>query len=157
MPNNRQVYALETTYTFQQNKSGEVTPDCSLLSNLLYESEYESQLWMLFDANKQLICSGDAYPNQVGRLLSAHSNISSFTQLCILVKIMSHAGEDIQKYRRTLLLRKYTKGKKLCTHARTHARTHTLTHHTHTHTRAHTHTHTHTEGIWWDFCQFTSV
>ncbi|KAK2143639.1 hypothetical protein LSH36_824g01029 [Paralvinella palmiformis] len=65
LPENRQIYALELTYNFHLNKSSEVSPDCTVLSDLLYESQYESQLWMLFDANKQLLCTGDAYPDQL--------------------------------------------------------------------------------------------
>ncbi|CAH1781843.1 unnamed protein product [Owenia fusiformis] len=64
LPQERQIYAVELTYNFHQSKAGEIVPDVPLLSDTLYECEFESQLWMLFDSNKQLISSGDAYPSQ---------------------------------------------------------------------------------------------
>ena len=65
LPDNRQMSALELTYNFSKAKPGEIVPDLCLLSSLLYESTYESQLWMLYDSNKQLIDCGDAYTHQV--------------------------------------------------------------------------------------------
>ncbi|XP_076397926.1 tripeptidyl-peptidase 2 isoform X1 [Megachile rotundata] len=62
IPPSRQIYELQLTYTFHCAKSTEVTPNAALLSDLLYENEYESQMWMIYDSNKQLICCGDAYP-----------------------------------------------------------------------------------------------
>ncbi|XP_022098727.1 tripeptidyl-peptidase 2-like isoform X1 [Acanthaster planci] len=64
LPNGRQIYEIVLTYNFHQSKTSEITPNCPLLSDLLYESEYESQLWLLFDNNKQYMGAGDAYPNQ---------------------------------------------------------------------------------------------
>jgi len=49
-------------------KSTEAYATCGLFGELLYESEYESQLWMLFDSNKQYIAAGDAYSSRVRNL-----------------------------------------------------------------------------------------
>ncbi|XP_068732831.1 tripeptidyl-peptidase 2-like [Montipora capricornis] len=64
LPNGRQIYTLTLTYNFHQSKSCEVSPNATYLSDLLYESEYESQLWMLYDINKRLLACGDAFPDR---------------------------------------------------------------------------------------------
>ncbi|RZC37164.1 tripeptidyl-peptidase 2 [Asbolus verrucosus] len=64
IPPNRQIYELLLVYNFTLTKSTEVSPNVALLSDVLYESEFESQLWLLFDSNKQLLGCGDAYPSK---------------------------------------------------------------------------------------------
>ncbi|CAG9855173.1 unnamed protein product [Phyllotreta striolata] len=64
IPPGRQVYELILTYNFTLSKPAEISPNLSLLSSMLYESEFESQFWMLYDSNKQLLGCGDAYPEK---------------------------------------------------------------------------------------------
>ncbi|KRT78345.1 Peptidase, partial [Oryctes borbonicus] len=64
IPPSKQIYELNLSYTFHLNKATEVCPNSPLLSDVLYESEFESQLWMLFDNNKQFLGCGDAYPSK---------------------------------------------------------------------------------------------
>lgn len=65
IPKGRQIYELIMTYNFHINKSTDVSPNYSILSDVLYESEFESQLWLMFDSNKQLLGCGDSYPSKV--------------------------------------------------------------------------------------------
>uniref|UniRef100_A0ABD2WWK7 Tripeptidyl-peptidase 2 n=1 Tax=Trichogramma kaykai TaxID=54128 RepID=A0ABD2WWK7_9HYME len=64
IPPARQIFELQLTYTFHIAKATEITPNAALLSDLLYESEYEHQMWMIYNVNKQLIYCGDAYPSK---------------------------------------------------------------------------------------------
>ena len=48
-----------------QNKSADIFINAYLLSDLLYESEYEGQMWMLYDSNKMLVGVGDAFSDRV--------------------------------------------------------------------------------------------
>ncbi|KAL1115752.1 hypothetical protein AAG570_006042 [Ranatra chinensis] len=64
IPPARHIYQLLLTYNFHLNKGTDVTPNSSLLSNFLYESELESQLWVLYDSNKQALAYGDAFPSK---------------------------------------------------------------------------------------------
>ncbi|CAG2111388.1 unnamed protein product, partial [Medioppia subpectinata] len=63
IPIGRQIYENVLNYNFQLSKATVVYISCPLLSDVLFESEYDSQIWMIFDANtKQLLATGDAYP-----------------------------------------------------------------------------------------------
>jgi len=64
IPGNRPVYNLILTYNLSISKSAEITPKSGILSDVLYEAAYESQLWMVFDSNKHLLGAGDAYSNK---------------------------------------------------------------------------------------------
>lgn len=61
LPHGRQIYQNLLTYNLNLSKAQEVAFSLPLLNNVLYESEFDSQLWMCFDANKKLISCGDAY------------------------------------------------------------------------------------------------
>ncbi|CAB3991719.1 Hypothetical predicted protein [Paramuricea clavata] len=60
-PNGRHIYELLLLYNFTLSKSADIFINAYLLSDLLYESEYEGQMWMLYDSNKMLVGVGDAF------------------------------------------------------------------------------------------------
>jgi tripeptidyl-peptidase II len=61
IPNKRQILQNVLTYNLHLTKSQELSLHAQLLSSVLYESEFESQFWMVFDSNKMSVQSGDAY------------------------------------------------------------------------------------------------
>lgn len=65
IPPSTVIYSLVLTYNFHISKTTEVTLISPVLSDYLYESDYESQMWLLFDSNKRYIAAGDAFPDKV--------------------------------------------------------------------------------------------
>jgi tripeptidyl-peptidase II len=63
LPTGRQIYQNILTFNLHLSKPQEVALYAPMFYKVLYESEYESQFWMLFDSNKQLLLNGDAYSN----------------------------------------------------------------------------------------------
>ncbi|KAH8285044.1 hypothetical protein KR054_004277 [Drosophila jambulina] len=60
IPDGRQVYQNLLVYNMNVAKPAEVSLYAPIFTDLLYESEFESQMWMLHDANKALVATGDA-------------------------------------------------------------------------------------------------
>lgn len=61
IPQHRQIYQNVLTYNLHLAKAQEVSFAVPLVTNVLYESEFDSQFWMCFDANKMMVSCGDAY------------------------------------------------------------------------------------------------
>lgn len=63
----------------------EVFINAYLLSDLLYESEYEGQMWMLYDSNKMLVGVGDAFSERVNSHVIKLSIVRKFHREGILI------------------------------------------------------------------------
>ena len=87
------MFELQLTYNFSVNKAGEITPNFPHLSDVLYESEFISQLWMLYNSHKQLVGAGDAYASKwPTKVNSKKKNYSFFfVNLSISLGPNSHA------------------------------------------------------------------
>ncbi|CAE6185616.1 unnamed protein product [Arabidopsis arenosa] len=58
----KQILALTLTYKFKLEDSAEVKPYIPLLNNRIYDTKFESQFYMISDANKRVYAMGDVYP-----------------------------------------------------------------------------------------------
>ena len=61
------MVAVLHVFTFPppQTKTTDIQLSFSMLSDVLYESEYISQLYMVYNSNREYMGAGDAYPHQV--------------------------------------------------------------------------------------------
>ncbi|XP_037944687.1 tripeptidyl-peptidase 2 isoform X2 [Teleopsis dalmanni] len=60
IPEGRQIYQNILSYNINVPKAQEISIHVPFFNDLLYESEFESQFWMLFDCNKTMCMSGDS-------------------------------------------------------------------------------------------------
>jgi tripeptidyl-peptidase-2 len=65
LPDGRLEHELVLTYKFEQAEAASVTPRFPLNDQLLYDSDFGTQLWLLFDAAKRRVATGDVFPKAV--------------------------------------------------------------------------------------------
>ncbi len=58
------MFELQLQFNFSVAKTADTVLNLAMLSDLLYESEMESQMWMIYDGNKRLLGCGDAYASK---------------------------------------------------------------------------------------------
>ncbi|MCL4177805.1 MAG: S8 family serine peptidase [Verrucomicrobia bacterium] len=64
----KRIHELILSYSFEQDQPGSITPRFPALNGRLYDGEFESQLWMLFDDANQLLAVDDGWDPGAVRL-----------------------------------------------------------------------------------------
>ncbi|KNA22818.1 hypothetical protein SOVF_030530 [Spinacia oleracea] len=62
LPSGKQILSLTLTYKFKLEAGAEIKPYIPLLNNRVYDTKFESQFYVISDANKRVYASGDVYP-----------------------------------------------------------------------------------------------
>ncbi|KAG7016869.1 Tripeptidyl-peptidase 2 [Cucurbita argyrosperma subsp. argyrosperma] len=62
LPCGKQILSLTLTYKFKLEDAAEVKPSIPLFNDRIYDNKFESQFYMISDANKRIYATGDAYP-----------------------------------------------------------------------------------------------
>ncbi|ETW08521.1 hypothetical protein H310_01084 [Aphanomyces invadans] len=100
---NRHVYQLVLTYSFEKAEEGKITPSLPLLNGRLYESPFESQLILIFDTNKKYLGCSDAYPRSTSlkkgkfilRAQVRHEDPSVLENLKSMMAFVTHDIKDV--------------------------------------------------------------
>ncbi len=72
LPDGRPLYALEMVYRFDLSRKSTITARFPRNDDLLYDSAFGTQLWMIFDATKRRVATDDVYPENVRLEKGAH-------------------------------------------------------------------------------------
>ncbi|KAK3236845.1 tripeptidyl-peptidase II Tpp2, partial [Cymbomonas tetramitiformis] len=65
LPDGRVIHALVLTYTLSVKEPGTFTPRLPGINRQVYDGEFEAQMYMVFNCHKQLLATGDIYPEEV--------------------------------------------------------------------------------------------
>ncbi|CAL9008689.1 unnamed protein product [Prunus brigantina] len=102
LPSEKRILALTLTYKFKLEDGAEVKPQVPLLNNRVYDTKFESQFYMISDANKRVYAMGDTYPSSAKlpkgeynlRLYLRHDNVQYLEKLKQLVLFIERKLEE---------------------------------------------------------------
>lgn len=72
LPDDKPLYELILTYAFEQPQTGKVTPHFPLIDGLLYESEFGTVLWNVFDSAKRRVGTDEISPDELSLKTGSH-------------------------------------------------------------------------------------
>ncbi|TQD86599.1 hypothetical protein C1H46_027865 [Malus baccata] len=102
LPSEKRIMALTLTYKIKLEDGAEVKPQVPLLNNRVYDTKFESQFYMISDANKRIYAMGDIYPSKSRlpkgdynlRLYLRHDNVQYLEKLKQLVLFIERNLEE---------------------------------------------------------------
>lgn len=99
----RDIYEMILNYQFNLTESTDIITRVSSISDILYESKYESQLFMIFNSNKMMVHCGDAWPKKVKlgkddytlKIQIRHHKLKKLERLKNLIVMMESTVKEI--------------------------------------------------------------
>uniref|UniRef100_A0A2P2LLV1 Tripeptidyl-peptidase 2 isoform X2 n=1 Tax=Rhizophora mucronata TaxID=61149 RepID=A0A2P2LLV1_RHIMU len=102
LPSGKQTLTLTLTYRFKLENAAKVKPQIPLLNNRIYDNKFESQFYMISDANKRVYAMGDVYPKSTKlpkgeynlQLYLRHDNVQYLEKMKQLVLFIERKLDD---------------------------------------------------------------